>query len=98
MRYSVSDEYSQYSTKWMNNEYEYKYEYFVLYLWKMNKYFLFGLNEYICKYDYKYFLFRICFHSALLLGLKLFVSFSLVLIEYLSFFLMILIRLAIVIA
>jgi len=75
MCYSVSDEYIQYPTKWMNNEYEYKYEYFVLYLWEMNKYFLFDLYEYICKYDYEYFLFRISFHSALFLGLKLFVSF-----------------------
>jgi len=50
-----------------DNEYEYEYKYnFFLYLWEMNKYFLFGLNEYICEYDYKYF--RIYFHSALLIA------------------------------
>jgi len=29
-----------------------------LYLWEMNKYFLFDLNKYICEYDYEYFQFR----------------------------------------
>jgi len=41
----------------MSNEYKYKYEYNFLYLWEINKYF--GLNEYICKYDYEYFRFHI---------------------------------------
>jgi len=55
----VSDEYRYpiypILNKWMNNEY--KYIFFVL--WKMDKYFLFGLNEYICEYDYEYFRFYI---------------------------------------
>jgi len=41
---------------------------FFLYLWEMNKYFSFCLNEYICEYDYEYFRFRIRSHSALLLA------------------------------
>lgn len=42
------------------NEYEYEHKYnFSLYLWEMNKYFLFDFNEHICEYYYKYFWFRI---------------------------------------
>jgi len=46
----------------MNNEYEDEnYMNIIFYSWKMNKYFLFGLNEYICEYNYEYFLFHIHF-------------------------------------
>jgi len=34
----------------------------------MNKYFLFDLNKYICKYDYEYFRFRIFCHSVVFLA------------------------------